>query len=238
MKEEDMLAFIGAMEDEIAGICAALSDQEVKEYAGRNVVEGSYHGTRAVVVQAGIGKVNAALCAQMIIDRYNPSAIINTGIAGSLNKEIRIGDLVLSTDAVEHDMDATTFGDAPGQIPQMDVFSFVADEKLRALAKEAAASVLPDIRCHEGRVLTGDQFISSQKKKDWLTETFSGYCCEMEGAAIAHVCHINSVPFLIVRAISDSADNSAHMDYPAFEQLAIANSVKLSLELIRRSGEA
>ncbi|MDO4264964.1 MAG: 5'-methylthioadenosine/adenosylhomocysteine nucleosidase [Eubacteriales bacterium] len=232
-----MLAFIGAMEDEVAGIRAALSDTEAKEYAGRTVIEGTYQGARAVIVQAGIGKVNAALCTQMIIDRYAPSAIINTGIAGSLNSSIAIGDLVLSTDAVEHDVDATTFGDPAGQVPNMDVFSFTADEGLRALAKEAAAAVLPDVGCHEGRVLTGDQFISSQEKKDWLVNTFAGDCCEMEGGAIAQVCHVNKVPFLIIRAISDSADNSAHMDYPAFEQMAIANSVKLALELIRRSAE-
>lgn len=232
-----MLAFIGAMEDEVAGIRAALSDTEAKEYAGRTVIEGTYCGARAVIVQAGIGKVNAALCTQMIIDRYAPSAIINTGIAGSLNSNISIGDLVLSTDAVQHDVDATTFGDPAGQIPNMDVFSFTADKELRARAKEAAAAVLPEIGCHEGRVLTGDQFISSQEKKEWLVNTFAGDCCEMEGAAIAQVCHVNSIPFLIIRAISDSADNSAHMDYPAFEQMAIANSVKLSLELIRRSAE-
>ena len=230
-----MLAFIGAMADEVAGIREALTDTETKEYAGRIVTEGSYHGMRAVIVQAGIGKVNAALCTQMIIDRYAPSGIVNTGIAGSLNPKIKIGDLVLCTDAVEHDVDASTFGDPLGQIPNLDVFSFQADEKLRALAKKAAAAALPTLGCFEGRVLTGDQFISSHEKKEWLIKTFSGDCCEMEGAAIAHVCHINRVPFLIVRAISDSADNSAEMDYPTFEKMAISNSVKLSLEMIRLS---
>lgn len=230
-----MLAMIGAMEEEVAGILAALSDTETHIYAGRTVTEGSYRGSRCVVVQAGVGKVNAALCTQMIIDRYAPDGIVNTGIAGSLNPDIAIGDLVLSTDAVEHDMDASTFGYAPGQIPGLDTRFFTADAGLRTLAKEAAAAVLPQLGCHEGRVVTGDQFIGSAEKKDWLKATFSGDCCEMEGAAIAHVCHINRVPFLIVRAISDSADQSAQMDYPAFEKMAIANSVRLSLAMIERS---
>ena len=232
-----MLAFIGAMEDEVAGIRAELTETETKEYAGRIVTEGAYCGVRAVIVQAGVGKVNAALCTQMLIDHYAPSGIINTGIAGSLNPRIKIGDLVLCTDAVEHDVDASTFDYPLGQIPDLDTLSFQADANLRTLAKKAAASVLPQLGCFEGRVLTGDQFIGSHEKKDWLVRTFAGDCCEMEGAAIAHVCHINRVPFLIVRAISDSADNSAEMDYPAFEQMAIANSVKLSLEMIRMSGE-
>lgn len=229
-----MLALIGAMEDEVAGIQVALTDTEIQDFAGRPVVLGRYDGGQAAVVQAGVGKVNAAMCAQMLIDRYAPDAIVNTGIAGSLNPGIRIGELVLSRDAVQHDLDASTFGYAPGQVPDLDVFSFSADEELRMLAKEAAAAALPGLSCHEGRVLTGDQFIGSQEKKDWLIRTFSGDCCEMEGGAIAQVCHVNRVPFLIVRAISDSADNSAEIDYPAFEQKAIANSVKLSLELIRR----
>lgn len=147
--------------------------------------------------------------------------------------KIDIGDIVLSTDALQHDMDATNFGYPAGQIPRMDVLSFPADPKLLALAKECCGRVNPEIHTYEGRVVSGDQFISDQKKKDWLIETFHGYCTEMEGAAIAQAAYLNGIPFLIIRAISDKADNSANVDYPTFEAQAIIHSVNLMLEMIR-----
>ena len=233
-----MLAFIGAMEEEVAGIRSALSDTVTREYAGLSFTEGSYEGNRCVIVRAGVGKVNAALCAQALIDHYEVSGVVNTGIAGSLNPRIHIGDIVLSTDAVEHDMDATGFDYPAGQIPRMDTFSFPADPALRSMARAAAASLPHQVSLHEGRVLTGDQFISSHEKKDFLIRTFSGDCCEMEGGAIAHVCWLNRIPFLIVRAISDNADNSADTDYGTFERQAIENSIALSLALIREAGRS
>ena len=174
-----------------------------------------------------------AVCAQILADRYQVSGIVNTGIAGSLMAKIDIGDIVLSTDALQHDMDATNFGYPAGQIPRMDVLSFPADPKLLALAKECCGRVNPEIHTYEGRVVSGDQFISDQKKKDWLIETFHGYCTEMEGAAIAQAAYLNGIPFLIIRAISDKADNSANVDYPTFEAQAIIHSVNLMLEMIR-----
>lgn len=140
----------------------------------------------------------------------------------------------MATDAVEHDMDVAALGYAPGKIPDMDVESFEADEKLRKIAKESCEKVNPDISVYEGRVVTGDQFISSKEKKAWLTETFGGCCAEMEGAAIAHAAYLNQVPFLIVRAISDKADDSAQMDYPTFEAKAIEHSVRLIVEMAGR----
>ena len=232
-----MFGLIGAMEDEIAGIRAALSDVKEAHYAGLTFYTGTYHAQSCVLVRAGVGKVNAALCTQALIDHFPVTAVINTGIAGGLDSRLQIGDLVLCTDAVEHDMDAVSFGYAPGQIPQMDVFSFSASAPLRALAKEVAAELLPELSCLEGRILTGDQFVSSHEKKAELIRTFDGACCEMEGAAIAHVCHMNGLPFLIVRAISDNADNAASIDYPTFEKAAIAHSVKLSLGMLEKSAE-
>lgn len=195
--------------------------------------KGNFEGKSVVVVRSGIGKVNAAVCAQILADRYQVSGIVNTGIAGSLMAKIDIGDIVLSTDALQHDMDATNFGYPAGQIPRMDVLSFPADPKLLALAKECCGRVNPEIHTYEGRVVSGDQFISDQKKKDWLIETFHGYCTEMEGAAIAQAAYLNGIPFLIIRAISDKADNSANVDYPTFEAQAIIHSVNLMLEMIR-----
>lgn len=226
-----MLGIIGAMDTEVAKLKEVMEDVNITKAASMEFYEGRLNGARAVVVKAGVGKVNAACCTQALIDHFPVSCVINTGIAGSLKAEIDIGDVVLATDAVEHDMDVAALGYAPGKIPDMDVESFEADEKLRKIAKESCEKVNPDISVYEGRVVTGDQFISSKEKKAWLTETFGGCCAEMEGAAIAHAAYLNQVPFLIVRAISDKADDSAQMDYPTFEAKAIEHSVRLIVEM-------
>ena len=171
--------------------------------------------------------MNAALCAQILVDIFRVDTLLNTGIAGSLDAQIDIGDMVISTDAVQHDVDATTFGDPLGQVPNMDTFSFPADEKLVELAKRVNEEVNPDIQTFTGRIVSGDQFISSQEAKEHLVNTFHAKCTEMEGAAIAHAAYLNQVSCVIIRAISDKADNSAEMDYPAFEQMAILHSVRL-----------
>lgn len=159
---------------------------------------------------------------------------MNTGIAGSLRAEINIGDIVVSTDAVQHDMDASGFGYRIGQIPRVDTFAFEADEKLRELAIECNQKVNPEIQAFPGRVVSGDQFISDKAKKEWLIGQFSASCTEMEGAAIAQAAYLNGIPFLIIRAISDKADDSAGMDYAAFEAQAIKHSVNLLLEMASR----
>lgn len=229
-----MLGIIGAMDTEVAKLKEVMEDVNITKAASMEFYEGRLNGARAVVVKAGVGKVNAACCTQTLIDHFPVSCVINTGIAGSLKSKIDIGDVVLATDAVEHDMDVAALGYAPGKIPDMDVESFEADEKLRKIAKESCEKVNPDISVYEGRVVTGDQFISSKEKKAWLTETFGGCCAEMEGAAIAHAAYLNQVPFLIVRAISDKADDSAQMDYPTFEAKAIEHSVRLIVEMAGR----
>ena len=228
-----MLGIIGAMDEEVAQIKEHMENVRVETRASMDFYQGTLHGHPVVVVRSGIGKVNAAICAQILADRYQVDAIINTGIAGSLNADINIGDIVLSTDTVEHDMDAVSFGYPLGQIPRMDTLSFVADEKLRAVAKRVCEQVNPEVRVFEGRVVSGDQFISDKDRKQWLVENFAGYCTEMEGAAIAHTAYLNEIPFLVIRAISDKADDSASVDYPVFEAKAIEHSVKLLLALCR-----
>lgn len=226
-----MLGIIGAMDEEVAKVKEQMQNVDVMTKAAMEFFKGTLSGQPVVVVRSGIGKVNAAMCAQILIDEYHVDAIINTGIAGSLNASIDIGDIVLSTDTLEHDMDAVAFGYPVGQIPRMDTLSFEADAKLRAVAKAACEKVNPEVKVFEGRVISGDQFISDKAKKQWLVENFAGYCTEMEGAAIAHAAYLNNVPFLIIRAISDKADDSASVDYPTFEAKAIEHSVKLLLEL-------
>lgn len=226
-----MLGIIGAMDEEVAKIKEKMTDVSVEKVSQMEFYKGKLGSHEVVVVRSGIGKVNAAMCAQTLAVKYQVKAIINTGIAGSLNADINIGDIVLSTDALEHDMDAVAFGYPVGQIPRMDSLSFEADEKLRKLAKETCLKVNPDISVFEGRVVSGDQFISDKEKKEWLVSTFHGYCTEMEGAAIGHTAHLNNIPFLVIRAISDKADDSASVDYPTFEAKAIEHSVKLLLAL-------
>ena len=153
--------------------------------------------------------------------------MINTGIAGSLKNEINIGDIVISTDTVQHDMDASGFGYRKGQIPRVDTFSFKADEKLSSLALACNEKVNPDIQAFLGRVVSGDQFISDRDKKKWLAQEFEASCTEMEGAAIAQAAYLNGIPYLVIRAISDKADNSAPVAYETFEEQAIVHTVKL-----------
>ncbi len=227
-----MLGIIGAMAQEVRQLKEAMEQPRIETVAGMEFYRGTIGGKETVVVQSGIGKVSAGICAQILVDRFGVGGIINTGIAGSLKAEINIGDLVRSTDALQHDVDAVNFGYEPGQIPQLPVKAFPTDDRLRKLAMELCARVNPDIRAHEGRVLTGDQFISDKAKKQWLTSTFGGACTEMEGAAIAQAAYLNQVPVLIIRAISDKADDSASMDYGAFEELAILHSVRLTRALI------
>ena len=233
-----MLGIIGAMDSEVTGIIERLSNISRLDRAGLSFYKGSYNGHECVIVKAGVGKVNAAMCTQLMIDAFQVDAIVNSGVAGALNPKLSIGDIVLGETAIEHDMDATGLGFAPGEIPGMepgeafDGIRFSASRELIDKAMQAASDVLPDTHVLTGTVLTGDAFIASGAQKHRITELFSGDCCEMEGAAIAHVCSQNQVPFLVVRAISDSADDSADMDYPSFERLAAANSIKLSLRLI------
>lgn len=228
-----MLGIIGAMDEEVAKIKELLTEVEVETRAAIHFYKGRLDGRDVVVVRSGIGKVNAAMCTQILADIYKVEGVVNTGVAGSLKADINIGDIVLSSDAVQHDMDTSSFGDPLGQVPRVDVFSFRAEEKLMRLAKECCANVNPDIHTFVGRVLTGDQFISDKEKKRWLSDTFDGYCAEMEGAAIAQVCYLNSIPFLIIRAISDKADGSDFVEYPVFVEKAIIHTVNLLTEMIR-----
>lgn len=227
-----MLGIIGAMAEEVEQLKREMENPQIVSVAGMDFYRGKIGNKDVVVVRSGVGKVNAAVCVQILVDRFEVNGIVNTGIAGSLRAEINIGDLVLATDAVQHDVDATQFSYPLGQIPQMGVFAFEADSRLRDIALKCCRQVNPDIGVYTGRVLTGDQFVSSKEKKAWLTKTFEGSCTEMEGAAIAQAAYLNQVPFLIVRAISDKADDSAQMDYEEFERLAILHSVNLTRALI------
>ena len=229
-----MIGIIGAMEEEVAELKKDMQIEETVEMAGMVFCRGTLGGKDVVIVRSGIGKVNAGICAQILVSQFGADTLINTGIAGSLDAQIDIGDMVISTDALHHDMDATVFGDPAGQIPRMDTFSFPADEKLVKMAVEVNKEVNPDIQTFTGRVLSGDQFISGKEKKEYLVKTFDGKCAEMEGAAMAQTAYLNKVSYVIIRAISDKADNSATMDYPEFVKMAITHYVGLVKGLVER----
>lgn len=229
-----MLGIIGAMDEEVARLKEMISGLHIVQRAGMEFYKGQIHEKNVVVVKCGVGKVNAAMCTQAMIDLFSVDAIINTGIAGSLDAGIDIGDIVLATDTVEHDMDVAALGYEPGVIPDTETSVFATDMELLDIAQVAAKVAKLDVKVFTGRVVSGDQFISSREKKEWLVSKFGGRCAEMEGASIGHVAALNRVPYLVVRAISDKADDSAQMDYPAFAAKAIENSVRLMTEIINR----
>ncbi|MCQ2492393.1 MAG: 5'-methylthioadenosine/adenosylhomocysteine nucleosidase [Lachnospiraceae bacterium] len=227
------IGIIGAMDEEVAQLIAAMEDVKKTTIAGMDFYDGILWDKKAVVVMSGIGKVNMAACTQILASVYGVDALINTGVAGGLYGLINIGDIVLSEDALQHDMDATGFGYELGVIPRMEQSIFKGDPVLIEKAKAACEKVNPEISVYVGRVVSGDQFISSDDVKKHLIDTFGGYCAEMEGASMAQVAYLNNIPFVVVRAISDKADHSAEMNYAEFEHAAIVHTVKLLEEMFK-----
>ena len=213
------LGIIGAMDVEVAMLKERMENVVLATHAGSSCFEGVLEGTPAVVVQCGVGKVNAALCAQVLCSVYGVTHIVNTGIAGSLCADLDIGDLVISRDAMYHDFDCVHFGYEMGKVPGMDVVAFPANEAMMAAAFAAAEAENPG-HTKTGRVASGDLFVAAKAAKEAIIAKTGALCTEMEGAAIAHTAYRNGVPFVIIRAISDKADDSAEMDYPTFEAIA------------------
>ncbi|MDE6639511.1 MAG: 5'-methylthioadenosine/adenosylhomocysteine nucleosidase [Acetatifactor sp.] len=227
------IGIIGAMELEVEELKAAMTVSKIEKKANMEFYEGTLSDTSVVIVRSGVGKVNAALCTQILADMFEVTHIINTGVAGSLNPKLDIGDILISRDALHHDVDVTIFGYKPGEVPQLGLREFPADERLAQLAKETCEKVNPDVHAVLGRVVSGDQFISGNEIKERLIREYQGDCAEMEGASIAHGAYLNNIPFVIIRAISDKADNSAEMDYPVFEAAAAKHSAALVKELVK-----
>lgn len=229
----NLIGIIGAMDEEVRDLKEQMSDVTVNKKAGMDFYRGTLSGKPVVTVQSGVGKVNAAMCTQILIDEYHVDCVLNTGIAGSLQNIIDIGDIVLSTEAAQHDMDATVWGYKPGQVPGMDTYMFPASTLLIGKAEQVCSEVNPDIHTFRGRVVSGDQFISDHEVKRKLAEIFGGYCAEMEGAAIAQTAWRNGVPFLIIRVISDKADGSAVADDNTFTADCVKHLVRLLTGMVR-----
>ena len=220
-----MIGIIGAMEVEVALLKAKMENPVTERVSGIDFVRGTLMGQDVVLAQCGVGKVFAAVCAQTMIVKFGATMLVNSGVSGTLTKDLHIGDVVVASACVQHDMDTSPLGDPVGLISGINKVLLPADQDL-CDQLSACATVL-GIRTETGVIASGDQFISSSEKKDAIVKTFGAIACEMEGAAIGQVCYVNRVPFCVLRAISDSADGSSHMDYPTFVGMAAEQSVKL-----------
>lgn len=223
------LGIIAAMQIEAERIIAAMSDVKREICGGITYTVGKIGETDVVCAVCGIGKVFAAMCAQTMAVEYSPDAVINTGVGGTLTHDLTIGDIAISRDVVQHDMDTSALGDPVGLISGINIIHIPADEKLREAVCKIAAEMGMNTTC--GTIASGDKFVADTAVKKYITEKFGGIACEMEGAAIGQVCYVNKIPFIVIRAISDDADGGACEDYPEFAKKSAENSAKLVIKL-------
>lgn len=228
-----MLGIIAAMQLEMDAISAKIENKKTETISGIQYITGEIYGYPVVAAVSGIGKVNAAVCAQTMCLRYHPQAVINTGVGGSLHADLKVADVVVGEAAVQHDVDTSALGDEKGFVSTVNLLRFplcpsLADRLLASLC-------FLGIRARKGVIATGDQFVAEKSVKEEISSRFGAIACEMEGCAIAHVCYLNQTPCAIVRAISDGADNGASMSYQEFAALAAGQSVKALLHYIKTS---
>lgn len=228
------IGIIGAMNEEVIELKNIMTDIQVEKIGNLEFFKGNLLNKEVVLVEGGIGKVNAAICATLMIEHFKVLKILFTGVAGGTNPDINIGDIVIGVDQIEHDFDSTAFGYALGQIPRMDTYIFEADRELVDLAYSVAVEKFGREKVRKGRIVSGDEFVASVEKIKWLRDTFNADCTEMEGAAVAHVCHVFKMPFLIIRAISDKANHDAKVDFPEFVKLAAKNSKTIIEGILER----
>lgn len=228
-----MIGIIGAMNEEVVELRAEMRERTDEKIGNLLFSKGFLEGKEIVLVEGGIGKVNAAICTTLLISHFKVDKIIFTGVAGGVDPKLDITDIVIGEDLIQHDVDVRAFGYELGQIPRVDTREFKCDEKLKNLAYDVAKSLFGNEKVSKGRIASGDQFVASNDKINWLAETFNASCTEMEGASVAQVCYILNVPFLVIRAISDKANHEAKMDYPEFVKIAAANSKTIVEGILR-----
>lgn len=209
------IGLIGAMDEEIEWLLTGMEQSEEIIRAGIRYVKGSFQGKSVVVCKSGVGKVNAAVTTQIMIDQLGVSKVLFTGVAGAVHPDLSIGDIVISTECIQHDFDVSALGFSRGVIPYQEVSAFPANKDLIALAEQACREVANG-NYILGKVLSGDQFIANRDTVAWLHNEMEGACVEMEGASVAQVCYMNNVPFVIIRSMSDKADGSAHVNFTEF----------------------
>ncbi|MFB4164987.1 5'-methylthioadenosine/adenosylhomocysteine nucleosidase [Alteribacillus sp. JSM 102045] len=231
-QEEETVGIIGPMEVEIDILRSNMEVENEEDIAGMTFYEGTLKGENIVLVQSGIGKVNASVAAQILISEFNVDALINSGVAGSIHPDVGLGDIVISTQTVHHDMDETAKDYEPGQIPDMDVLYFKADEELISLAKDGTEGLPDYVDVFTETVATGDQFIDSEEKSEWINETFDAYVVEMEGAAVGQIAYLNDIPYVVIRSASDDAGEEAAEIQENFVEEAAQNSSHVIEEIL------
>lgn len=223
-----MIGIIGAVVQEAEAIKKEIKEIKETVISGISFFTGKFNDKDVVFVQSGIGKVNAAITATLLIEKFKVSEVIFSGVAGSLDERLKVGDVVIGRDIVQHDVDATAFGYKMGQIPQMKEWAFESDKEL----VEKAGNINDfDHRIFFGRILTGDQFVSKKDVKIRLGKDFEALCVDMESGAVAQVCTRLGVKFLIIRSISDSITDESDMEYETFVKLAAKNSTRILKEI-------
>ena len=226
------IGIIGALEDEVREIISRLEDRQTETVGSIEFNLGKLFGKNVVIAKCGVGKVFAAICAEAMIIKYSPSLVVNSGVGGALDKSLKPLDIVFADKLVQHDMDTSPIGDPVGLISGINRIYFETDKRATLVLENAAREL--EVNYLIGTIATGDKFISERADKDRLTSLFGATACEMEGGAIAHTAFVNGTPFMVVRAISDSADGEACMDYPTFLPLATKISTALTLALIEK----
>ena len=228
------IGIIGAMEIEVNMLQEQLKECQVAERAGMSFYEGVLCGMPVVVVKSGAGKVNRAICAQILADLFEVTHIINTGVAGALDAAVDYCDMVISTEVCYHDMHNEAMGYKPGEQPRPGWLLYTADENMIAAAeaacRKAQTAAERPFAIHKGRIVTGDWFINSAERKAAVIAKFGGLCTEMEGASIGHSAYLNGIPFVVIRSISDKADDSADVDFHSFE----VEAAKRSMEIVKK----
>jgi len=222
---------ISAMKEELELILNEINIEKNETKAEMNFKMGKQGNNEVVLVVCGIGKVNAAICTQILIDDFKVNSVINVGVAGGLGENIKPGDIVIAENLVQHDMDTSFFGDKKGQIPRLSTFDFRCDANLIEKAK-LACKEFKGHDCFTGRIATGDQFMSDVEKVKWIHKEFNAIACEMEGGSIAQTCYLNDVPFVVIRSISDNSLTKEFMDYEKFLPIAINNSTNILKKML------
>ncbi|MEW6724252.1 MAG: 5'-methylthioadenosine/adenosylhomocysteine nucleosidase [Bacillota bacterium] len=229
------VGIMGALDVEIAALLEQMPGAHQERHSAFTYHQGKLKGRPVALVRSGVGKVAAAACAQSLMDVFGATRVVFTGLAGALDERLRVGDVVIATELVQHDVDVTAFGYAPGEVPCPGGLVVPTDPALTAMARQAALQTLTidSGRLREGRILTGDQFVVSREKVFRLREEFQGLAVEMEGAAVAQVCAWRGVPCAVIRAISDTADGQAPVDFRQFQAEVARISAGIVLEMLK-----
>ncbi|SFV75004.1 Menaquinone via 6-amino-6-deoxyfutalosine step 2 [hydrothermal vent metagenome] len=223
------IAIMGAMPEEIEPILKKVGDYTTIEYAKNKYYQATYKETKLIIAGSKIGKVFSALTATTMIEHFGADILLFSGVAGAVSPELKIGDLVVATKLVQHDLDITAFGHPYGYVPEGAVF-VQADKKMIDISKNVASQMGKMV--FEGIIATGDQFIADEKKKDWIAKTFQADALEMEGASVAVVCDALDVPFFILRSISDAADMDASFSFDEFLETSAIISAEFIMKMV------